>query len=224
MECEMEREIDREKYRVQRNQWCILAAIIIVVIMYITWKAYHYSIYNTSLVYSLLDGEPYWVHNAHEDKQGAADRLAVIYKNIIKLLRHLKTKYTNPDDSNYEKVQFLLDNFNPDVILENSPLNVRNFTAYTENKGQTFCLCLRQRYTEHNEFISMNTVMFVVIHEISHLFTPIFGHDKPFWVNFKFLLGEAIEIGIYNPVDYMFYPIDYCGMLIDYSPYFDDNL
>ena len=211
-------------YRKRRFQWSLFSAVLLVAIICLIWYAYHYSVYNTSEVFSLVDNEAYLIHNAHPEKQEAADRMAEIHERIIKLLRHLKTKYTDPSNPYYERVQFLLNNFNPDTLIENSPHNIRNFTSYTEDKGKTFCICLRQKFTPNGEFIDMNTVMFVVIHETSHLFTPIFGHDKPFWQNFKFLLGEAVEIGVYHPVDYTYNPIDYCGLPLNYNPYFDSAL
>lgn len=204
--------------------WRYLSIAIVVCMLYILWTAYRYSTYNTSIVYSRVNGEPYLINNAHDDIQTAADNMATVHEGIITLLRHLRNKYTDSSDPNYVKVQFLLNNFNPDALVENSPHNIRNYTSYTENKGQTFNICLRHKYTSNNEFIDTNTIMFVVIHEISHLFTDLFGHDKPFWKNFKFLLGEAVEIGLYKPVDYMLYPIDYCGLALDYSPYFDESL
>ena len=192
--------------------------------MFLLWYVYKYSVYNTSEVYSLVDNERYFVHNAHPDKQEAADRMATIHENIIMLMRHMKEKYTKSDNPYRERVEFLLDNFDPDVLIENSPHNIRNFTSYTEDKGKTFCICLRQKFTPNAEFIDMNTVMFVVIHETSHLFTPIFGHDRPFWENFKFMLGEAVELGIYHPVDYNYNPIDFCGLNLNYNPLFDNYL
>lgn len=206
------------------SMWAFLSACLIVAVVIMVGYAYEFSIYNTSPVYSTLDDEPYLVHNAHDDKQDAADRMAYIHESIIKLLRHLKNKYTDPNNVHYRKVKFLLDNFNPDVFIENSPYNIRNFTAYTEDKGGSFVICLRKKDTPNAEFVDMNTVLFVVIHETAHLFTEQFGHDKIFWENFKFLLGEAIEVGIYEPVNYTFNPTVYCGLRLDYNPYYDQSL
>lgn len=205
-------------------RWALLSAAIIIAVIVMVGYAHMYSVYNTSAVYSTIDNEPYMVHNAHPDKQDAADRMAHIHESIIELLRHLKNKYTNSNNPHFDKVQFLLNNFNPDVFIENSPYNIRNFTAYTENKGGSFVICLRKKNTPNAEFVDMNTVLFVVIHETAHLFTEQFGHDKIFWENFKFLIGEAIEVGIYTPVNYTFNPTVYCGLTLDYNPYYDEHL
>ena len=44
--------------------------------------------------------------------------------------------------------------------------------------------------------------MFVTLHELSHIATKTIGHKSEFWENFKFLLQQAKEAGIHNPVDY----------------------
>ena len=41
------------------------------------------------------------------------------------------------------------------------------------------------------------------------------------WENFKFILGNAVEIGIYKPIDYKKKPKGYCGMTITDNPYYD---
>jgi len=39
--------------------------------------------------------------------------------------------------------------------------------------------------------------------------------------NFKFIITEAKEINIYNPIDYKKNPARYCGMNISDNPYYD---
>ena len=51
--------------------------------------------------------------------------------------------------------------------------------------------------------------------------TESVGHTKEFWQNFKFLLKNAVKIGIYKPVDYKNKPKNYCGMKITDNPYYD---
>ena len=63
--------------------------------------------------------------------------------------------------------------------------------------------------------------MYVAIHEIAHIATKSVGHTDEFWKNFKFLLQEAKEIGIYEPEDYKKNPKNYCGMKITDNPYYD---
>ena len=69
--------------------------------------------------------------------------------------------------------------------------------------------------------IDENTLTFVAIHELSHVMTESVGHKKEFWENFKFLLKNAVNMGIYKPVDYKKNPQPYCGMDITDNPYYD---
>jgi predicted metal-dependent hydrolase len=64
----------------------------------------------------------------------------------------------------------------------------------------------------------MNTIMFVMLHEMAHLMTETIGHTQEFWGNFKRVLGDAVKLGIYTPVNYAQYPTPYCGMTITDSP------
>ena len=63
--------------------------------------------------------------------------------------------------------------------------------------------------------------MFVALHELTHVGTKEIGHPKQYWINFKYILEKAEEIGIYKPVDYDKNPKKYCGMTISDNPYFD---
>ena len=62
---------------------------------------------------------------------------------------------------------------------------------------------------------------FVVLHELAHIMTKSIGHTKEFWNNFKFLLQNAADIGVYTPIDYKRKPKEYCGMKITDNPYYD---
>ena len=70
--------------------------------------------------------------------------------------------------------------------------------------------------------IDEHTLMFVAIHELSHIATKSVGHKQEFWDNFKFLLENAKECGVHSPVDYKNKPTQYCGMDIKDNPYYDN--
>jgi len=76
------------------------------------------------------------------------------------------------------------------------------YTAYSENKGEKIAFCLGDDKEDLDNLIEQNTLMFVALHELSHLATKSIGHTKDFWDNFKFILQESEKIGIYAPVDY----------------------
>ena len=113
-----------------------------------------------------------------------------------------------------------MNNFNPKKIKEILPTS--EYTAYSENKGEKIAFCLSSvDKKDTNNLIDENTLMFVALHELSHLATKSIGHTEEFWSNFKFLLQEASKIQIYNPIDYKKTPARYCGMNITDNPYYD---
>ena len=81
--------------------------------------------------------------------------------------------------------------------------------------------CLNKDKHSDSKLIDPNTLLFVAIHELAHVMTNVEGHKQVFWQNFKFLLVEAKEAGIYVPVDYKKNPEPYCGMDITDNPYYD---
>ena len=132
---------------------------------------------------------------------------------LKKLVAAMKEKY--PERPNVER---LVQNFNPKKVKEILPTSA--YTAYSENKGEKLAFCTTTT-KKGNTLIDDNTLTFVGIHEIAHIMTKSIGHTKEFWNNFKFLLQNAAEIGIYTPVDYKRKPKEYCGMKITDNPYYD---
>src|SRR5690242_13768680 len=70
-----------------------------------------------------------------------------------------------------ERVKQLFERYNKDAIYEISPLNKANLTSYTENKGEQLVLCLREKMPKNgeNQLHDINTMMFVVCHELTHI-------------------------------------------------------
>ena len=89
-----------------------------------------------------------------------------------------------------------------------------------ENKGEKIAFCLNRK-KEGGQLIDLNTLTFVAIHELAHVMTKEEGHKLVFWQNFKFLLENAKEANIYQPVNYKQTPKEYCGMKITDNPYYD---
>ena len=112
----------------------------------------------------------------------------------------------------------MVNGFNPKKVYETLPTS--EYTAYSENKGEKLAFCLDTKKTD-GQLIDENTLIFVAIHEISHIATKSVGHTEEFWKNFRFLLEEAIELDLYKPIDYKKSPKKYCGMTITDNPYYD---
>jgi hypothetical protein len=166
-------------------------------------------------VKSATDGETYAVQDL-PNKQKAAEVLAQIKANIQKVVEY----YKQPEFASDKPAQLLVERFNPENIMENSMTSKE--TSYSENKGEKIVLCLRDKTrAPEYPFVSMNTVMFVVLHEVAHLMTEELTtgkHTPEFWANFRRLLEDASKIGVYEPVNYSRTPVEYCGMQITDSP------
>ena len=128
----------------------------------------------------------------------------------------------------HERIHQLMTNYNTNRLYEISPLNKTGVTSYAEDKS-TLILCLRKKTPNERgeyELHDINTMMFVVLHELAHMMNDRWGHDKEsrFWTLFKFLLANAVECGVYKPIDYSYHPITYCGLRLSYNPYYDARL
>ena len=143
-------------------------------------------------------------------KEKCMEILVQLNKNVIQLLSYVK-------DEDREGIKDLLDNYRPDSLCEN--LENRSLQAYSLNKGEEICLCLREPENELIIIDDMNTLMFVLVHELGHLMTDDIGHTNKFWNNMAYLLKKASEINLYNPINYRISPVMYCGVKIDETPY-----
>lgn len=159
------------------------------------------------------DGHTYTIQDL-PDKEKAVGLLAEIRGSLLKLYNHYKSE---PAFSSDPPVERFLSRFTPDVFVENDMGSPD--TSYSENKGQKIVVCLRDK-TKPPQYplVDKNTIMFVMLHEMAHLMTETIGHTQEFWTNFKRILGDAVQIGIYTPVNYAHHPTPYCGMTITDTP------
>jgi hypothetical protein len=164
-------------------------------------------------IVSTVDGDKYCVRE-RERLQEAADLLAEVTDKCKELVHYVEKKLPTDD-----RVQRLVAGFNPQKVVETLPTS--EFTAYSENKGEKLAFCLNREKKDNAHLIDINTLTFVAIHELSHIMTKSIGHKSEFWENFKFLLEQAKEAGIHQPVDYKKKPQEYCSMKISDNPYYD---
>jgi hypothetical protein len=166
---------------------------------------------NTVEVRSRRDGNVYRVQNL-PDKQEACERISKIRENLTKLVDNYKS---DPSAMGDPRVKVLVSRFNPENFSENDV--TADTTSYSENKGERIVVCIRDKSPPYR-FVDENTVMFVLLHEMAHLMTLTVGHTPEFWTNFKRILHDAVQCGIYTPVNYTKTPTPYCGMTITDSP------
>tara|TARA_B100000795_G_scaffold2296_1_gene1588 strand:+ start:2840 stop:3418 length:579 start_codon:yes stop_codon:yes gene_type:complete len=183
----------------------LIILIVIIIISY--YFIMLYSNKDLIQVTSSFDNEKYTVQ-IKENSKDAADLIAKIKKRLNTLIEHLEKTYGDDD----VRVDNLINNYRPDKISEG--VDTPGYTSYSINKGEQIILCLRNE----NELVDINTMMFVVLHEMGHLASNSIGHTEEFWNNFKWLLEESINIGIYIKQDFEEKSVEYCGMDITSSP------
>jgi len=172
-----------------------------------------YYVYNFYLerglikVTSKIDNNEYTVQ-FKDDSVEAADLIANIRQKLDLLLEHLKKTYGVNDI----RVEMLIKNYRADKIKEG--VDTPGYTSYSINKGEQIVLCLRN----NDKLVDINTMLFVVLHEFAHLATISIGHTEEFWDNFRWILEESINIGIYIKQDFKNENVEYCGMSITSTP------
>jgi hypothetical protein len=71
----------------------------------------------------------------------------------------------------------------------------RGKKSFTINKRKVY-LCL---YNKQTEYYDTHTLMYVLLHELSHVYCHNIGHTPEFHAIFSELLVEANKMGIYDP-------------------------
>lgn len=191
---------------------CLGYIVLFFVVISIIKIYFDTDMFHLKCIVSSVDGNKYCVRE-RKKLELAADLLARTTEKLKKLVAHMKEKY--PDRENVKR---LVNGFNPKRVNETLPTS--EYTAYSENKGEKLAFCLNTQ-KNGNKLIDENTLTFVAIHEVAHIMTKSIGHKPEFWNNFKFLLENAKEIGVYNPENYKEDPKEYCGMKITDNPYYD---
>ena len=157
----------------------------------------------------------------------------------IEFLRHIRERFVQqqprafpgsrgqlippPNDAVRNRMRNLLSRYNPDVLNESSPFNPRGDTSFTIAKGKKLALCLRNKRNGalHRD---QHTLEFVVLHELAHIAENDWGHKRPFWITFKWVLYEAKIAGVHEPAGYAAAPKLYCGLEVAYQPFHDAGL
>lgn len=161
---------------------------------------------------SKLNNKKYGIQEEFNKTDEAVEILAVLHDKMTNFVRDLKKK--NPND---ERVIRLTKGFLR-ADIEEAPND--DGSSYTINKGDLVALCLRHKKDDH-PFHDNNTLLFVIIHEMSHIASISEGHNSEFITNFKWLLKEAKSLGYYEPINYKHSPMTYCGVKVTNNPYYD---
>ena len=192
----------------------VLTYVIIGFVLIISLQIFRESdTFNLKCIVSDIDGNKYCVRDRALSKE-AVDLLAKTVTKMKNFVMYMKKHH--PEDIRTKR---LLKGFNPKKCMETLPTSEHK--AYSENKGQKLAFCLNATANNNTKLIDANTLMFVALHELSHICTKQIGHTPQYWKNFKFVLENAVNMGIYDPIDYKKNPQNYCGMTISDNPYYD---
>ena len=201
----------------------VILLLIIIVVAFIIY----YKVGTRDMIYELsdIDNFRYMVRN-QKDKKNAANMLASIKKNIYAITEYMNKKIEDEKTSKQERyIEFKpyvlqLKTKIKNVVLKESAANTV-YTSYTVNKGEQIIFCIRSKsitnILESNNIHDINLIMYVALHEISHVACPEYHHTPLFKKIFKFICEEAIELGIYKKIEFDISPQEYCGMKINDS-------
>ena len=191
--------------------------------------------YNEGFKNIKVGANSFKVHEDLKDPKAAAELMANLNKTAKRIIYNLNDKFINdPNGLSLIKPEFkdrvhqgitaLTKNYTTPSLEENIPSRSGGDTSYVVNKGDTFAMCLRDPNNDNSLIKSYNELVFVLVHEMAHLFTSTYGHDFMFWSNFNFILREAANSNMYTVTNYRENKQPYCGITITYSPLFDTEL
>lgn len=173
------------------------------------------------LIRSEIDGNYYTIQKNKLDKQEAANNLGELNLRIIKIINYLYLNINNYNNREKYYIKNLRNRYSYKNISE--AVDEPRLTSYIINKKNIY-LCLRQR-TEYNnwietkEFVDINTLMFVLLHELSHLsMDKVISEkehktDKDFTSSFNLLLNTAENLKLYDKKSIVS-GSQYCGLKI----------
>jgi hypothetical protein len=191
----------------------IIFYIFLAFVLFLCLIIYYQSdAFDLKCIIASKDGNRYCVRERAK-MELAANLLADVTQKMNDTVAFIEVKH--PEDPRTIR---LVKGYNPKKISETLPTS--ELTAFSENKGEKIAFCLNKS-KNGSKLIDINTLTFVALHELSHIATESIGHKQEFWENFKWILQNAKEAGIYSPVDYKKYPEEYCGMTINDNPYYD---
>lgn len=161
------------------------------------------------------DGKKYLV-KSDDFSIKSADTLAYLNQFKKQLCDYLENKLKNNSIKSKFRtsVKRLLDN--KDVILEEVAKKYEGEAAYSVNKGERIGICLKNK---NGKYENRNTMAFVLMHELAHIMTSEYKHNKNFWDNMAYLIENSIGAKLYKHVEYSKQPENYCGHNISHTPY-----
>jgi len=163
-----------------------------------------------------FDRKKYLVRDLNT-KLESANLLAKLMNNLKILISTLKKRSDLTNDTELIKYKSFIETIYNKIdnvkVRENEGSN--DLTSYSINKGEELVFCIRSK--SNNKIHDINELMYVAIHEISHIGCPETGHTRLFSSINLFLLQRAVQLGLYHYRDYAANPVEYCGMILTTS-------
>jgi hypothetical protein len=186
----------------------VIIVVIVIIVLFI-------GLSKKEVVYvqSDIDNVKYLVRDL-PDKDKAANMLARIKMNLKIVVDDLVSKKDTEYKEYKSYIEQLSSKFNSIVLNESSEDSV--YTSYSVNKGEQIVFCLRSK-TDKNTLHDVNLVMYVALHEISHVACPEYGHTMLFKKIFAFITSCAMRSGVYEYIKFSEQPTEYCGLTISES-------
>lgn len=150
-------------------------------------------------------GEAYYVKNLPNAKE-AADHLHRLQQHVHEFLK--KAGEVDPYDHRLKRIVDRWDGTLSEVE------DVKDNIAYSLGKT-TLHICVREK---DGSLASINSCMFVMMHELGHIATVSYGHTTEFWRNMRYLLEMGQYTGHYEFVDHDDIPVMLCGKYLGPSP------
>tara|TARA_Y100000389_G_C17352728_1_gene459344 strand:- start:407 stop:988 length:582 start_codon:yes stop_codon:yes gene_type:complete len=187
----------------------LLILVIIGIGIYLFIKAYRHIFDDTHYKYNSNQTKKYRVRKKSDDII-AANKLTNLSSKLSTLVNYIYDNKLKP----IPLCTKLKQRWKKIKLRETGKYD--DSAAYTVNKSDELRICLRNNKT--NQFENENTMMFVALHELAHIMSDSYGHNKEFMDNFKFLLHIAVKLKIYEPENFSKKPTNYCGTDITSSP------
>jgi hypothetical protein len=153
---------------------------------------------------SRVNGKKYEVMN-HGDPVAAADMLATLEERARAFIQAAAAKY--PEDETIKRIKKIWTGAISEIPQSET-------IAYTLNKKELF-MCVR----DNNGIVqNEHDLLFVLLHELSHVMNDTYGHDKKFWTQFKRVLEMANKLGYLPYENYDRKSVTVCGKQITSNP------
>lgn len=139
------------------------------------------------------------------DYVAAADMLASLEDKAREFIAVASSKY--PNDKTILRIQ----KYWTGTISE---IPQSDTIAYALEKRDLF-MCVRDNAGNVQQ---LDDLLFVLLHELSHLMNSAYGHDDAFWRQFKKTLEMANKLGYLQYKNYDDYSVQVCGKTINANP------